>query len=150
VPKGSVHYLGAMAFEAESESGHRVTMDSAPETGGANRGFRPTELTALSLAGCTAMDVISILQKMRCTVRRFDVHVNADRREQHPRVFTDITLVFELDGDCRPDQFQRAVMLSAERYCSVSAMLEKTATIRRILKLNGETLEAVPEATSGR
>ena len=137
MPKATITYLDGMAFEAVGESGHRLVMDSAPDVGGANRGFRPTELTAVSLAGCTAMDVISILRKMRCTVERFRVRVDAERRDAHLRVFEEITLVFELDGDCRPEQFERAVMLSAERYCSVSAMLEKTAAIHRTLILNG-------------
>jgi putative redox protein len=141
MPKGSIRYLDGMAFEAEAESGHRLVMDSAPETGGKNRGFRPTELTALSLAGCTAMDVVSILQKMRCHIARFEISVDARRREEHPRVFEEIDLVFDLDGDASPDQFKRAVSLSADRYCSVSAMLEKTATIRRVLKLYGTVLE---------
>jgi putative redox protein len=147
MPKGRIRYQDGMAFVAESESGHRLMMDSAAETGGSNRGFRPTELTALSLAGCTAMDVVSILQKMRCRIDRFEVSVDARRREEHPRVFEEIDLVFELDGDCRPDQFRRAVDLSAERYCSVSAMLEKTAAIRRVLTLNGQPVADAAPAT---
>jgi putative redox protein len=146
MPRGIIRYQGAMAFEAEAESGHRLIMDSAPESGGTNRGFRPTELTALSLAGCTAMDVVSILTKMRCRIDRFEVSVEADRREPHPRVFDRIRLVFDLDGSCDARQFARAVALSAERYCSVSAMLEKTAVITRVLRLNGEEVEAVPLA----
>jgi putative redox protein len=140
MPRAHIRYLDGMAFEGDAESGHRLTLDSAPDTGGTNRGFRPTELTAMSLAGCTAMDVVSILQKMRTTITRFEVSVDAHRRDEHPRVFDEIELVFDLDGDCRPEQFQRAVDLSAERYCSVSAMLEKTAVVRRVLRLNGQPL----------
>ena len=141
MPRGIIRYQGKMAFEAEAESGHRLMMDSAPETGGSNEGFRPTELTALSLAGCTAMDVVSILEKMRCRIDRFEISVEADRREEHPRVFNRIELVFDLDGTCDARQFARAVSLSAERYCTVSAMLEKSAPITRVLRLNGEIVE---------
>jgi putative redox protein len=147
MPEATIRYLDGMAFEAVAGSGHRLVMDSAEDVGGTNRGFRPTELTAVSLAGCTSMDIVSILRKMRCTINRFEIRVEAHRRDEHPRVFDDIELVFELDGDCKPEQFQRAVMLSAERYCSVSAMLEKTATIRRRLILNGTALDTAPAPT---
>lgn len=147
MPRATVRYVGGMAFDAEAESGHTVRMDAAPEVGGQNTGFRPTELTAISLAGCTAIDVVSILQKMRVTIRRFDVSVETQRRETHPRVFTHIVLTYTLDADqCTPDQFRRAVNLSADRYCSVSAMLSSTATIDRRLVLNGAELEPVANA----
>jgi putative redox protein len=139
MPSGSVHYLGGMAFQGEAASGHRVMLDAASEVGGHNQGFRPTELTAVSLAGCTAMDVVSILQKMRVTIEDFRVEVDAQNRPQHPRVFTHIRLDFRLRSpDCTAEQVKRAVALSAERYCSVSAMLEKTANIERHVFLNGE------------
>lgn len=147
MPKATIRYAGGMAFDAEAESGHTVRMDAAPEVGGQNTGFRPTELTAISLAGCTAIDVVSILQKMRVAIRRFDVAVETARRETHPRVFTHIVLTYTLDADqCTPEQFRRAVSLSADRYCSVSAMLACTATIDRRLILNGTELEPVPTA----
>lgn len=143
MPSASITLTDGMAMKAVSESGYELMMDSGPDVGGEGKGFRPTELTAISLAGCTGIDVLSILKKMRVTVARFAIDVKADRREEHPRVFNHIDLVFALDSpDVKPEQFSRAVMLSAERYCSVSAMLEKTAAIRRVLILNGEEMES--------
>lgn len=142
MPHAEVHYLDGMAFEARADSGHSVRLDAAPDFGGDNSGFRPTELTAISLAGCTGIDVISILKKMRVEIKRFDISVDASRREQHPKVFERIRLTYTLEADhCQPKQFQRAVELSQTTYCTVSAMLEKTAVIERILYLNGEKLE---------
>jgi len=141
MPSASVRLVGGMAMKAVAESGYELMMDGAPDMGGEGKGFRPTELTAISLAGCTGLDVLSILRKMRVSVGDFRIDVKAERREEHPRVFTQIDLVFALDSpDAKPEQFARAVSLSAERYCSVSAMLEKTAAIRRVLILNGEEL----------
>ena len=143
MPSASIRLIEGMAMKATSESGHELVMDAGPDVGGREQGFRPTELTAISLAGCTGIDVLSILQKMRVTVDDFGIEVKADRRDEHPRVFNQIDLVFSLQSpDAKPEQFSRAVMLSAERYCSVSAMLEKTAAIRRVLILNGTELPA--------
>ncbi len=144
MPKARVSLMDpeGMALRAVAESGFQVVMDAGPDVGGKGQGLRPTELTAISLAGCTGIDVLSILKKMRVTITRFDIDVTADRREEHPRVFSHINLVYTLDSpDVKPEQFARAVSLSAERYCSVSAMLEKTAAIRRVLILNGTELE---------
>lgn len=142
MPSAHITYVGGMAFDAESESGHHLKMDAAPEAGGENGGFRPTELTAISVAGCTGVDVISILKKMRADIHRFAVSVEADRQEEHPRVFRQIRLKFELDADgVDADQYRRAVHLSADKYCSVSAMLENTATISRELWFNGDKLD---------
>jgi putative redox protein len=92
--------------------------------GGDNDGFKPIELMLVSLAGCTAMDVISILQKKRLDVHEFDVRVQADRKEDHPKVFTHITLEFIITGkDIDEPSVRRAVDLSAEKYCAAQAML---------------------------
>lgn len=141
--KAQMTWLSGMALEAASESGHRVVVDSSPETGGENRGFRPTELTLISLMGCTGIDVLSILQKMRVTVEAFDMDADADRRETHPKIFEHVTVNYRLASpDCTPAQLERAVTLSAERYCTVSAMLEPPVAIRRVIYLNGHQLTA--------
>lgn len=136
-----VKWQGGMALKAVAESGHEVVMDSSPDVGGQNQGFRPTELTLISLMGCTGIDVLSILAKMRVTVEEFDMDGTADRREAHPRIFEHVVVTYRLSSpDCTPDQFERAVTLSAERYCTVSAMLEPPVEIRRRLLLNGREL----------
>ena len=141
--KAQMTWLSGMALEGTAESGHRVVVDSSPDVGGENRGFRPTELTLISLMGCTGIDVLSILQKMRVTVEAFDMDADADRRETHPKIFEHVTANYRLTSpDCTPTQLERAVTLSAERYCTVSAMLEPPVAIRRVIYLNGERLDA--------
>lgn len=141
--KAQMTWLSGMALEGTAESGHRVVVDSSPDVGGENRGFRPTELTLISLMGCTGIDVLSILQKMRVTVEAFDMDADADRRETHPKIFEHVTVNYRLTSpDCTPAQLERAVTLSAERYCTVSAMLEPPVAIRRVIYLNGERLDA--------
>ena len=141
--KAQMTWLSGMALEGTAESGHRVVVDSSPDAGGENRGFRPTELTLISLMGCTGIDVLSILQKMRVTVEAFDMDADADRREMHPKIFEHVTVNYRLTSpDCTPAQLERAVTLSAERYCTVSAMLEPPVAIRRVMHLNGERLDA--------
>lgn len=138
-----VRWQGGMALFAEAGSGHQVMMDASPDVGGANRGFRPTELTLISLMGCTGIDVLSILQKMRVTVDAFDMEAEADRREQHPKIFEHVVVSYRLQSpDCTPAQLERAVTLSAERYCTVSAMLEPPVEILRAVYLNGQPVSA--------
>jgi len=134
-------WQGGMALLAEAGSGHQVLMDASPDVGGADRGFRPTELTLISLMGCTGIDVLSILAKMRVTVSTFDMEATADRRETHPKIFQHVVVTYRLTSpDCTAEQFQRAVSLSADRYCTVSAMLEPHVDIARQLYLNDAAL----------
>ncbi|MCS6827675.1 MAG: OsmC family protein [Caldilinea sp.] len=119
-----------MEFEGTADSGHTLTLDAAPEVGGANKGFRPMELMALSLAGCTAMDVISILRKKRQEVTGFEVQVHAERAKEHPHVFTDIEVTYVVRGrNIDPAAVERAIQLSEEKYCPAQAMLRKAASI---------------------
>jgi len=110
--------------------GHHVVMDSAPEFGGKNRGPRPKALMLTSLCGCTGMDVISVLKKMRVSPDQFTVTARAEISEEHPKVYTSIHLTYEFKGEDLPmDKLQKAVDLSQERYCGVSAMLRKACTL---------------------
>ena len=127
----SVIWSKGLAFTGTADTGFSVPLGASPEVGGANDGFRPLELMAISLAGCTAMDVISILQKKRQQVTRFDVNVHADQAEEHPRVFTEVVIDYEITGNDVDDAAViRAIELSAVRYCPVQNMLDKVVPIK--------------------
>jgi len=122
--------IDGMTLAAKAESGHWVVMDSGVEVGGHDGATKPLELVLMGLAGCTGMDVVAILKKMRVDYRDMRITVEAQRVEQHPRVFSRIEIVFTFLGeDLDVEKLERAVSLSAEKYCSVSAMLEKTAEV---------------------
>ncbi len=128
--KARIQWVDGMAFMAESESGHGLVIDGAPDIGGRNLGPRPTELVLLGLGSCTAIDVVMILQKKRQAVRDCIVELSAERAQEHPKVFTAIHVHFIVKGaKLDPQAVERAISLSAEKYCSVSHMLNKTAKI---------------------
>jgi putative redox protein len=119
-----------MQFVGNSESGHAVLLDAAPGVGGSDTAPRPMELLLISLGGCTGMDVVSILRKMRVEWDRFEVLLEAERAPEHPKVFTKIHLTYRIWGsDIPEDKLKKAIDLSQERYCSVTAMLGKSAEI---------------------
>jgi len=125
-----VKWLDHMTFVAESGSGHSVVMDGSPEHGGRNLGARPMEMLLMGLGGCSAFDVILMLQKSRQSVTDCEIELGAERADAIPAVFTAINMHFKVYGhDLSEKQVARAVSLSAEKYCSASAMLEKTAKI---------------------
>lgn len=125
-----VRWTVGMRFDGSAESGGAMTMDARPEHGGEGAGPSPMETVLLALGGCTGMDVISILVKMRAPLAGLEIAISADRADEHPRVFTRIALEYVFVGDgLRPEQVSRAVELSQERYCSVSAMLRKAAPL---------------------
>jgi putative redox protein len=118
------------SFLAQSESGHAVLMDGPVEGGGRNLGPRPMEMLLMGTAGCSAYDVVHILKKGRADIRDCVVNVDAERASEEPKVFTRIHLHFTLTGKAlKPEQVAHAVKLSAEKYCSASIMLGKTAQI---------------------
>ena len=126
--KCRVKWLDHMTFVGESGSGHAVVMDGAPEHGGRDMGFRPMEMLLLGVGGCTAFDVVSILKKSRQAITDCEVEINSDRAEEIPKVFTRIHLHFIITGNSLdPVKVEKAVNLSANKYCSASKMLEKTA-----------------------
>jgi len=117
-----------MTFVGESGSGHAVVMDGAPEHGGRNMGFRPMEMLLLGVGGCTAFDVVSILKKSRQAIVDCEVEIDSDRAEEIPKVFTRIHIHFIISGNSLdPVKVEKAVNLSADKYCSASKMLGKTA-----------------------
>jgi putative redox protein len=119
-----------MAFDAIATSGHKVVLDSDESVGGTNEGFRPMEMLLVGLGGCTGMDVISILRKMHQEVTGYQVKVQGNRAEEHPKVYTEITVEHVVKGKrLSADSVRRAVELSATRYCPASAMLGKSAHI---------------------
>ena len=125
-----VTWKSRLSFDGISASGFTVPLGTEPAIGGDNDGFRPMELIAIGLAGCTAMDTISILQKKRQDVTAFEVIVHAERAEEHPKVFTNITLEYLIEGhQVDPAAVERAIELSATKYCPAQAMLDKAAKI---------------------
>lgn len=117
-------------MEAVNEVGNVVQMDGAPAIGGADLGARPMEVLLMSLAGCSSIDVLSILKKMKQDVEDYDVEVNAEREQDKvPSLFTKIHLRYYLKGELDESKVKRAIALSVEKYCSVTKILEPTATI---------------------
>lgn len=128
-----------MAFDVDVE-GESMVIDASAEHGGDGRGPQPKALVLTALAGCTAMDVISILRKMRLSVDRFEVEADGTVVEEHPRVFSAIALTYHVDGDVPEAKVRRAVHLSEDRYCPVSAMLQGSVAISHTIVLNGTRL----------
>ncbi len=119
-----------MSFDGTATSGFTIPMGTSAEFGGADDGLRPIELVLVGLAGCTAMDVISILQKKRQEVTGFEVRAHADRATEHPKVFTHVVLEFVVTGkNIDREAVERAVELSSTKYCSAQAMLIKAVEI---------------------
>lgn len=139
--KADVVWTGGLTFDTAPGSGHKITIDGPPEMGGEDAGARPKELVLIGLGGCSAMDVISILNKMRQSVEGFSVEVTAEEEEEPPKGFSKIHMVYRLTGEgVDPKRVQRAVELSQNKYCGVSYMLGKTAEITWEIHLNGEPL----------
>lgn len=125
-----VNWKGGMAFEAQTETGHQVRMDAAPEVGGENSGARPMEMLLMGLGGCSGIDVMMMLQKGKQDVVDCQIEITSERAETVPKVFTKIHACYKVTGrDLNEKKVKRAVDLSAEKYCSVSKMLEKATTI---------------------
>lgn len=144
--KSTLEWTGGMAFDVELD-GHTFAIDADPQFGGVNKGPKPKGLMLSSLAGCTAMDVASILHKMRVDPKRMTVSAEADLTDTHPKVFSaPISVVFTVEGDVPPEKLWRAVRLSRDQYCGVSAMLRKHAPITFKVILNGAE---VPEPAEG-
>ena len=126
----SVKWIDGMLMVGKSDSGHAIVMDGPPEIGGENLGVRPMEMLLLGMAGCTMIDVVSTLKKMREDIVDCQTQVSADRSEEYPKVFTNIHVHFVLKGkQLNPSKVDKAIKLSAEKYCSASIMIGKTAVI---------------------
>lgn len=128
--KTRITWLEDMTFVAQSPSGHALVLDGPPELGGHNLGPRPMELLLMGMGGCTAIDVVNILRKSRQEVRGCEVQIEAERADSDPKVFTAIHVHFILTGqELSAKHVDRAIQLSAEKYCSASIMLGQTAKI---------------------
>ncbi len=137
--KARVQWLDGRAFVGESGSGHAIVMDGAPDSGGRNIGVRPMEMLLLGLGGCTAFDVVMILERMREKVTALDIALEAERASEDPKVFTRVKLIYKLRGyKLKPANVERAVNLSAEKYCSASIMFCKTAVIEHAFEITEE------------
>lgn len=128
--KANVKWVGNRTFLGESGSGHTVVMDGPPEHGGRNIGVRPMEMILLGMGGCASFDVIDILQKGRKDIIDCVVEITAERVDTIPKVFSKIHLHFKVTGrNLKDSVIQRAINLSAEKYCSATIMLGKSVTI---------------------
>jgi putative redox protein len=143
--KARVQWLDGRAFVGETGSGHAVVMDGSPESGGRNIGIRPMEMMLLGLGGCTAFDIVMILERMREKVTGLDIALEGTRATEDPKVYTHVKLVYKVTGrKLKPANVERAVKLSAEKYCSATAMFAKSATIEHSFEIIEEG-----EAVSG-
>ncbi len=128
--RATIKWVDGASFTASAGSGHSVTMDGPPDHGGVNRGPRPMEMVLMGMGGCTAFDVMLILRKSRQNVTDCRVELEAERAEREPKVFTRIHVHFVISGHgLRESAVKRAIELSADKYCSASIMLGKTAKI---------------------
>jgi len=128
--KARVKWVEQASFLGETESNHAVLMDGPPTAGGRNLGPRPMEMLLLGTGGCTSFDVVSILKKSRQAISDCYVELHAERAETDPKVFTKIHMHFVVTGkDIKPEAVEKAIKLSAEKYCSASIMLGQTAAI---------------------
>ena len=131
-----------MQFSVAASSGHTVLLDAAEHAGGRGAGFVPMEMLLVGLAGCTGMDVISILRKKRQQVTGYEVRVRGERAEDHPMVYTDITVEHIVTGhNVSPEAVARAVELSETTYCGAGAMLGKTARLTHTFHIVEAVLE---------
>jgi putative redox protein len=128
--KARIKWIEGVAFLGETESSHAIVMDGAPEGGGRNLGPRPMETLLAGMGGCTAYDVVTMLRKARQDISDVAIEIDAERAPTDPKVFTRIHLHFVVKGQgVKPEAVERAIRLSAEKYCSASIMLGKTAEL---------------------
>jgi putative redox protein len=125
----TIKWTGKMAFTGVAPSGHEIKMDAAQEIGGENSGARPTELLLNAVAGCTGIDIISILHKMRLEPTSFEMQVKGERADDHPKRFTGINIHYALEGELPEDKVIRSIQLSKDKYCSVSHSLNAEITV---------------------
>ncbi len=134
--KAEINWKQNVRFDALTQTGHEITMDGAPEHGGNNEGARPMELLLIGMGGCTAFDVVGILKKARAELSSLKIELEAERADDVPAVFTKIHVHFILKGRGLKEKLvERAIELSAEKYCSASIMLGQTADITHSFKI---------------
>jgi len=131
----SIKWDGKLAFSGITPSGHELKMDTAESLGGENSAPTPVELLLNAVAGCTAIDIVLILEKMRLTLTSFEIEVSGDRADEHPKRFTDIHLHYILGGELDVEKVRKAIKLSKDKYCSVAHSLN--ANISASFTING-------------
>ena len=133
----NVVQVRGISFIGKAQSNHWVAMDGPKEFGGSNGAARPKELILIGLGGCTGADVASILEKMKEPVVRFEIDIDAKSADEHPKVFTTINITYNFWGDnLKTGNIEKAISLSQDKYCSVSAMLKKAVKITHSYKIN--------------
>ena len=138
-----------MRFDVETGSGHHIILDAAEHNGGQNSGPQPMEMLLVALAGCSGMDILTILRKKRQDITGYELRIYGMRAEEHPKVYLDITLEHIFSGhNIRPEAVERAIELTEERYCGASAMLGKTATIGHTFSIIEDSKEPTTTASS--
>jgi len=131
----STKWLENMSFESEI-NGHKIIIDAKEEVGGQDRGPRPKTFMLAALGGCTSMDVVSILKKMRIELKSLNVIVEGELSEEHPKRFLKMHVIYEVEGDDLPmDKIEKAVTLSEEKYCSVSAVYKEVIEITSEIRI---------------
>ncbi|OPL08938.1 MAG: hypothetical protein AVO33_08490 [delta proteobacterium ML8_F1] len=133
------NYMDGMAFEMTLDGHHRLIMDADDQVGGLDRGPRPKQLLISALTGCTGMDVVSILKKMKVEFSGFTIFAQTELTEEHPKTYSKIHLVYAFTGEgleASMAKIEKAVILSQERYCGVSALLDKVVEVSFEIKLN--------------
>lgn len=137
--QSKVVWKGGLAFTGSAEEGYLIPLDAKKAVGGHDLGFRPLQLFAIGLVGCTGMDVISILQKKRQEVTEFEVSAEISRADQHPKVFTKILIIYNITGKTIDrEAVERAVNLSETKYCPAQAMLAETVEISHKIIIHQE------------
>lgn len=134
--KAVVRQIHGVTFAGKADSNHWVVMDGPEIVGGSDAGMRPKELLLMALGGCTGSDVAAILKKKRILLEGFEIRLNANTREEHPQVYTDIHIEYVFFGEAIPAaDVERAIELSTTKYCSVSAMLKASVKITHSYKI---------------
>lgn len=132
-------WRGGMEFESSNPSGHTLTMDASPENGGNNNGLRPKALMLSALAGCSGLDVASLIKKMKLEVADFTIITQGKLTAEHPQTYHKVTVQYHFSGEnLNPERLSRAVQLSVEKYCGVMQMFRAFAQIEIQLFFNGE------------
>lgn len=127
--EAQIKQADGLNFIGKSDSGHWVVMDGPEDLGGSGAGTRPMELLLVALGGCTGMDVVSLLDKLRAEYDGIQLEIEAEREDEHPKVFTEVHVKYKIFGDPEESKVEKAVEQSQEKYCSVSATLRGTAEV---------------------
>ena len=136
-----VRHIKGMHFQGEGSSKVLTQLDASVTAGGTGHGTSPMELLLISIAGCSGMDIVSILEKMQVKFQRFETTVEGERASDHPRVFKDIEVVYRFWGESLPEEkLKRAVQLSMEKYCSVANMIDKAADLTYRIEINSNAI----------